>query len=182
MRRILITLVRSYRYSGSSNSIGSSARLISPSIEGGKSQGRGDGNITLRLDASATTRRVADDPRPVTLVVAVGIVAGEVGEGLSGIGGAEAAAAVGEGAAGLGFFSFEGVDAGGDVGELGVDVVVAAYVRVKPPVLGRIGLPVMNRGGGTRNLKTCDRGNLMSPCHTLSHPQVTCDKSRNMSH
>jgi hypothetical protein len=83
-------------------------------------------------------RRVADDPRPVTLVVAVGIVAGEVGEGLSGIGGAEAAAAVGEGAAGLGFFGFEGVDAGGDVGELGVDVVVAAYVRVKPPVLGRI--------------------------------------------
>jgi hypothetical protein len=44
MRRILITLVRSYRYSGSSNSIGSSAWLISPSIEGGKSQGRGDGN------------------------------------------------------------------------------------------------------------------------------------------
>jgi hypothetical protein len=44
VRRILITLVRSYRYSGSSNSIGSSARLISPSIEGGKSQGRGDGN------------------------------------------------------------------------------------------------------------------------------------------
>ena len=41
---------------------------------------------------------------------------------------------------------------------------------------------VMNRGGGTRNLKTRDRGNLMSPCHTLSHPQVTCDKSRNMSH
>jgi hypothetical protein len=44
VRRILITLVRSYHYSGSSNSIGSSARLISPSIEGGKSQGRGDGN------------------------------------------------------------------------------------------------------------------------------------------
>jgi hypothetical protein len=60
------------------------------------------------------------------------------GEGLSGVGGAEAAAAVGEGAAGLGFFGFEGADAGGDVGELGVDVVVATYVRVKPPVLGRI--------------------------------------------
>jgi hypothetical protein len=72
------------------------------------------------------------------LVVAVGIVAGEVGEGLSGIGSVEATAAVGEGAAGLGFFSFEGADAGGDVGEFGVDMVVAAYVRVKPPVLGRI--------------------------------------------
>jgi hypothetical protein len=44
VRRIRIVLVRSYRYSGSSNSIGSSAWLISPSIEGGKSQGRGDGN------------------------------------------------------------------------------------------------------------------------------------------
>jgi transposase InsO family protein len=41
---------------------------------------------------------------------------------------------------------------------------------------------VMNCGGGTRNPKTRDRGNLMLPCHTLSHPQVTCDKSRNMSH
>jgi hypothetical protein len=41
---------------------------------------------------------------------------------------------------------------------------------------------VMNRGGGTRNPKTRDRGNLMLPCHTLSHPQVTHDKSCNMSH
>jgi hypothetical protein len=49
--------------------------------------------------------------------------------------------------------------------------VTAAYATI-----------VMNRGGGTRNLKTCNRGNLMSPCHTLSHPQVTCDKSHNMSH
>jgi hypothetical protein len=31
----------------------------------------------------------------------------------------------------------------------------------------------MNRGGGMRNPKTNDRGNLMLPCHTLSHPQVT---------
>jgi hypothetical protein len=38
------------------------------------------------------------------------------------------------------------------------------------------GLLVMNRGGGTRNPKTCDHGKLMSPCHTLSHPRVTrCD-------
>jgi hypothetical protein len=118
--------------------MGLSLRLMSPSIEEGKSQGRGDGNITLRLDASATTRRVADDFRPMTLVVAVGIVAGEVGEGLSGIGGAEAAAAVGEGAAGLGFLGFEGADAGGDVGEFGVDVVVATYVCVESPVLGHI--------------------------------------------
>jgi hypothetical protein len=41
---------------------------------------------------------------------------------------------------------------------------------------------VMNRGGGTRNLKTRDCGNLMLPCHTLSHPRVTRDKSRNTSH
>jgi hypothetical protein len=35
---------------------------------------------------------------------------------------------------------------------------------------------VMNRGGGTQNPKTRDRGKLMSPCHTLSHPRVTrCD-------
>ena len=74
----------------------------------------------------------------MTLVVAVGIVAGEVGEGFSGVGGAEAAAAVGEGVAGLGLFSFEGADAGGDVGELDVGVVVAADVRVETPVLGRI--------------------------------------------
>ena len=32
---------------------------------------------------------------------------------------------------------------------------------------------VMNRDGGMRNLKTRDCGNLMLPCHTLSHPQVT---------
>jgi hypothetical protein len=50
VRRILIALVQSYHYSGSSNSIGSSARLISLSIEGGKSQGRGDGNNPLVLD------------------------------------------------------------------------------------------------------------------------------------
>jgi hypothetical protein len=31
----------------------------------------------------------------------------------------------------------------------------------------------MNCDGGMRNLKTHDRGNLMLPCHTLSHPQVT---------
>jgi hypothetical protein len=138
VRRTLITLVRSYRYSGSSNSIRSSARLISLSIEEGKSQGRGDGNITLRLDASATTRRIADDPRPVTLVVAVGVVAGEVGEGFPGVGGAEAAAAVGEDVAGLGLFSFEGAETGGDVGELDVGVVVTADVGVETPVLGRI--------------------------------------------
>jgi hypothetical protein len=74
----------------------------------------------------------------MTLVVAVGVVAGEVGEGFSGVGGAEAAAAVGEGVAGLGLFSFEGADAGGDVGELDVGVVVAADVGVETPVLGRI--------------------------------------------
>jgi hypothetical protein len=118
--------------------MGLSSWLTSPSIEGGKSQGRGGGNITLRLDASATTHRVADDPRPMTLVVTVGIVTGEVGEGLSGIGAAEAAAAVGEGVAGLGLFSFEGADAGGDGGELDVSVVVAADVGVETPVLGRI--------------------------------------------
>jgi hypothetical protein len=83
-------------------------------------------------------RRVADDPCPVMLVVAVGVVAGEVGKGLSGVAGAEAAAAVGEGVAGLGLFSFEGADAGGDVGELDVGVVVAADVGVETPVLGRI--------------------------------------------
>jgi hypothetical protein len=118
--------------------MGLSSRLTSPSIEGGKSQGRGDGNITLRLDVSATTRRVADDPPPVALFVAVGVVACEVREGFSGVGGTEAAAAVSEGAAGLGFFGLEGADTGSDVGELGVDVVVAAYVHVEPPVLGRI--------------------------------------------
>jgi hypothetical protein len=118
--------------------MGLSLWLTSPSIEGGKSQGRGDGNITLRLDASATTRRIADDPPRVALFVAVGIVACEVSEGLSGVGGAEAAAAVSEGAAGLGFLGFKGADAGGDVGELGVDVVVAAYVHVETPVLGCI--------------------------------------------
>jgi hypothetical protein len=74
----------------------------------------------------------------MTLVVAVGVVAGEMGEGFSGVGGAEAAAAVGKGVAGLGFFSFEGADAGGDVGELDVGVVVAADVGVETPVLGRI--------------------------------------------
>jgi hypothetical protein len=111
---------------------------MSPSIEGGKSQGRGDGNITLRLDASVTTHRIADDPSPVALVVAVGIVAREVGESLSGVGSAEAAAAVGEGTAGFGFFGLEGADAGSDVSEFGVDMVVVAYVRVEAPVLGHI--------------------------------------------
>jgi hypothetical protein len=113
-------------------------RLISPSIEGGKSQGRGDSNITLRLDVSTTTHSVADDPLPVVLVVAVGVIAGEVGEGLPSVGRMEVVAAVGEGAAGLGFFSLEGVDAGGNVGELGVDMMVAADVSVETPVLGRI--------------------------------------------
>ena len=74
----------------------------------------------------------------MVLVVAVGVVACEVGEGLPGIGCTEAAAAVGEGVAGLGFFGFEGTDAGSDVGELGVGVVVAADVSVETPVLGRI--------------------------------------------
>jgi hypothetical protein len=74
----------------------------------------------------------------VTLFVAVGIVAGEVGEGLSGIGGTEAAAAVSEGAVGLSFLGFEGADAGGEMGELSVDVVILAYVRIEAPVLGRI--------------------------------------------
>jgi hypothetical protein len=49
-----------------------------------------------------------------------------------------AAVAVGEGVAGLGLFSFEGTDTGGDVGELDVGVVVAADVGVETPVLGRI--------------------------------------------
>jgi hypothetical protein len=118
--------------------MGLSSQLTSPSIEGGKSQGRGDGNITLRLGASTTTHRVADDPLRVALVVTAGIVACEVGEGFSGVGSAEAAAAVSEGAMGLGFLGFKGADAGSDVGELGVDVVVAAYVHVETPVLGRI--------------------------------------------
>ena len=109
-----------------------------PSIEGGKSQGRGDSNITLRLDASATTCRVADNPPCVTLVVAVGVVARKVGEGLPSVSCAEAAAAVGKGVASLGFLGFEGADAGGDAGEFGVGVVVAADVRVETPVLGRI--------------------------------------------
>ena len=74
----------------------------------------------------------------MVLVVAIGVVAGEVGEGLPRVGGAEAAAAVGEGVAGLGFFGLEGADVSGDAGELGVDVVVAADVGVEPPVLGRI--------------------------------------------
>jgi hypothetical protein len=107
-------------------------------IEGGKSQGRGDGNITLWLDASTTTRRIADDPLPVVLVVAVGVVACEVGEGLPGVGCAEAAAAVGEGVVGVGFFGLESADAGGDASELGVSVVVAADVGVETPVLGHI--------------------------------------------
>jgi hypothetical protein len=111
---------------------------MSPSIEGGKSQGRGDGNITLRLDVSTTMHSIANDPLPVVLVVAVGVVACEVGEGFPGVGSAKAAAAVGEGVAGLGLFGFEGTDAGGDVGELGVDVVIAADVGVEAPVLGRI--------------------------------------------
>jgi hypothetical protein len=113
-------------------------RLMPPSIEGGKSQGRGDGNITLRLDASTTTHRVADDPPCVALVVAVGVIACEVGEGFSGVGCTEATAAVGEGVASLGFLSLEGTDAGGDASELGVGVVVATDVGVETPVLGRI--------------------------------------------
>jgi hypothetical protein len=40
----------------------------------------------------------------------------------------------------------------------------------------------MNRGGGTRNPKTRDCGNLMLPCHTLSHPQVTRDWSHDDAH
>jgi hypothetical protein len=111
---------------------------MSLSIEGGKSQGRGDSNITLRLDASATTRGVADDPLPVVLVVAAGVVAREVSEGFPGVGSTEAAAAVGKGVAGLGLFSLEGANAGGDVGELGVDMVVATDVGVETPVLGCI--------------------------------------------
>jgi hypothetical protein len=111
---------------------------MSPSIEGGKSQGRGDGNITLRLYASATTRGIADDPLPVMLVVVIGVVACEVSKGLPSVGCMKAAAAVGEGVAGLGLFSFEGTDAGDDVSELGVDVVVAADVGVETPVLGHI--------------------------------------------
>jgi hypothetical protein len=74
----------------------------------------------------------------VVLVVATGVVACEVCEGLPGVGCAEAATAVGEGVAGLGLFSLEGADAGGDVGEFGVDVVVAADVSVETPVLGHI--------------------------------------------
>jgi hypothetical protein len=97
--------------------MGLSSRLTSPSIEGGKSQGRGDSNITLWLDASATTHGVADDPLPVVLVVATGVVACEVRKGLPGVGCAEAAMAVGEGVAGLGLFGLEGTDASSDVGE-----------------------------------------------------------------
>jgi hypothetical protein len=81
---------------------------------------------------------VADDPLPVVLVVTVGVVSCKVSEGLPSVGCAEAAAAVGKGAVGLGFFSLEGVDAGGNVGELGVDMVVAADVSVEAPVLGHI--------------------------------------------
>jgi hypothetical protein len=81
---------------------------------------------------------VADDPLPVVLVVAVGVVACEISEGLPGIGSAEVAAAVGKGVAGLGFLGLEGTDAGGNVSELGVDVVVATDVGVEAPVLGCI--------------------------------------------
>jgi hypothetical protein len=81
---------------------------------------------------------VTDDPLPVVLIVAVGVVAGEVSKGLPGVGSAEAAEAVGKGVAGLGFLSLEGADAGGDVSELGVDMVVAADVSVETPILGRI--------------------------------------------
>ncbi|KAF8460701.1 hypothetical protein DFH94DRAFT_858349 [Russula ochroleuca] len=88
--------------------------------------------------ASVTTHGIADDPLPVMLVMVVGVIAGEVGEGLPSVGCMEAAAAVGEGAAGLGLFSLEGADAGGNVGELGVDVVVAADIGVETPILGRI--------------------------------------------
>jgi hypothetical protein len=72
------------------------------------------------------------------LVVTVGVVGGEVGEGLSGVGGTEAAAAVGEDVAGFDLFSFEGAEAGGDVGELDVGVMVAADICVETPVLGCI--------------------------------------------
>jgi hypothetical protein len=113
-------------------------QLISLSIEVGKSQGRRDGNITLRLDASATTHHVVEDLLPVVLVVVAGVIACKVSEGLPGVGCAKTAAAVGKGVAGLGLFSFKGADAGGDVGELGVDVVVAADVSVETPVLGHI--------------------------------------------
>jgi hypothetical protein len=111
---------------------------MSPSIEGGKFQGRGDGNITLRLDASATMHGIADDPLPMVLVVATGVIACKVGKGLPGVGCTKAAAAVGKGVAGLSLFSFEGADAGGDVSEFGVDMVVAADVGVETPVLGCI--------------------------------------------
>jgi hypothetical protein len=87
---------------------------------------------------SVTTRGIADDPLPVVLVVAVGVVACEVGEGFPGIGGAESAAAVGKGVAGLGLLGLEGMDVGGDMGEFGVDMMVAADVGVEAPVLGRI--------------------------------------------
>jgi hypothetical protein len=53
----------------------------------------------------------------MVLVVAVGVVACEVGEGLPSVGCAEAEAAVGEGATGLSLFSLEGTDAGGNVSE-----------------------------------------------------------------
>jgi len=120
---------------GSSTSMRSSSRLTSLSIKGGKSQGRGDSNITLRLDASVTMCGIADDPLPVVLVVAAGVVACEVSKGFPDVGCAEATAAVGKGVVGLGLFSFEGTDAGGDVSELGVDVVVVADVGIDAPVL-----------------------------------------------
>jgi hypothetical protein len=65
------------------------------------------------------------------LVVTTGVVARKVGKGLPGIGCTETAAAVGKGVAGLGLFSLEGADAGGDMSELGVDVVVAADVGIE---------------------------------------------------
>jgi hypothetical protein len=85
-----------------------------------------------------TTHSIADDPLPVVLVVAIGVIAHEVGKCLPSVGCAEATAAVGEGVAGLRLFSLKGADAGGDVGELGVDVIVVADVGIEAPVLGRI--------------------------------------------
>ena len=72
------------------------------------------------------------------LVMAGGVVAHEVCKGFPGVSSAEAAAAIGEGAAGLGFLGFKGADASGDMSEFGVDVVVPADVSVEAPVLGRI--------------------------------------------
>jgi hypothetical protein len=58
----------SYHSSGSSNSIGSSTWLTSPSIEGGKSQGQGDGNMCHPfVSFFLKIPHTGGDSRPATL-------------------------------------------------------------------------------------------------------------------